>query len=46
LRAADPEKENITKIAQQNGFWHMSQFSQCYKKLFAELPSYTLKQRV
>ena len=43
LRAADPDKENVSTIAQQNGFWHMGQFSASYRKLFAELPSITLK---
>ncbi len=46
LRAADPETNRVSTIAQQHGFWHMGQFSSSYRKLFAELPSYTLKQRV
>ena len=44
LRAADPEKKQVSEIAQQHGFWHMGQFSASYRKLFAELPSETLKQ--
>ena len=44
LRVADPDKEKVSTIAQLNGFWHMGQFSSIYKKLFAELPSETLKQ--
>jgi AraC family ethanolamine operon transcriptional activator len=44
LRTADPDKENVSVIARQHGFWHMGQFSSNYRKLFAELPSHTLKQ--
>ena len=44
LRLATPELDRITMIAQQHGFWHMGQFSASYRKLFAELPSETLKQ--
>jgi AraC family ethanolamine operon transcriptional activator len=44
LRIADPDKEKVSTIAQLNGFWHMGQFSSSYKKLFAELPSETLRK--
>ena len=44
LRAAYPENVKVSEIARQNGFWHMGQFSASYRKLFAELPSETLKQ--
>lgn len=44
LRQAIPEKDQVSRIAQQHGFWHMGQFSSSYRKLFAELPSETLKQ--
>ncbi|MFC1560350.1 helix-turn-helix domain-containing protein [Pseudomonadota bacterium] len=43
LRAANPETSQIVELARQNGFWHMSAFSSDYKKLFAELPSETLR---
>ncbi len=43
LRKAEPVNGIISEIAQQYGFWHMGQFSADYKKLFAELPSKTLK---
>lgn len=45
LRLADPNRNRVSTIAQQQGFWHMGQFSSSYRKLFAELPSETLKQR-
>jgi AraC family ethanolamine operon transcriptional activator len=45
LRAAEPDIEKVTTIAQQSGFWHMGQFSSGYKKLFAELPSETLRKQ-
>ena len=44
LRQAVPVKDQVSRIAQQHGFWHMGQFSASYRKLFAELPSETLKQ--
>lgn len=34
---------NINDIAAQWGFWHLSQFTVDYKRLFGELPSQTLK---
>lgn len=43
LRLAAPETNQVSSIAQQHGFWHMGQFSASYRKLFAELPSITLK---
>jgi len=43
LRAADPETNQVSTIAQQHDFWHMGQFSSSYRKLFAERPSETLK---
>ena len=43
LRAADPQANQVSAIAQQHGFWHMGQFSSSYRRLFAELPSTTLK---
>ncbi len=44
LRQAVPVKDQVSRIAQQHGFWHMGQFSASYRKLFAERPSDTLKQ--
>jgi AraC-like DNA-binding protein len=43
LRMAAPDTNQVSGIAQQHGFWHMGQFSASYRKLFAELPSTTLK---
>jgi AraC family ethanolamine operon transcriptional activator len=37
------ESTNISEIAAQWGFWHLSQFTVDYKRLFGELPSQTLK---
>lgn len=34
---------NVSDIAMDWGFWHLSQFTQDYKKLFGELPSQTHK---
>ncbi|ANF83441.1 hypothetical protein A3K93_14540 (plasmid) [Acinetobacter sp. NCu2D-2] len=39
------ENACISNIAAQWGFWHLSQFSVDYKKLFGETPSQTLTQR-
>lgn len=39
------EIETVTMIARRWGFWHMSQFSMDYKKLFLELPSCTLARK-
>lgn len=42
-RADKPQ--TIGDLAAQWGFWHLSQFSLDYKRLFGELPSDTLKRR-
>jgi len=44
LRMADAGNEKVSIIALQHGFWRMGQFSASYHKLFAELPSQTLKK--
>ena len=43
LRKENQKKHTVSEIARQHGFWHMGQFSSDYKKMFAELPSETLK---
>jgi len=43
LRRSNPGKGTISEIARLHGFWHMGQFGADYKKIFAELPSETLK---
>ena len=43
LRKSNAGKGTISEIARLHGFWHMGQFSADYKKIFAELPSETLK---
>ena len=45
LRNADPTATSVTALAIGWGFWHMGQFAKDYKRLFAELPSETLKKR-
>lgn len=46
-RALHNSNENacISNIASNWGFWHLSQFSMDYKRLFGESPSQTLSQR-
>ena len=45
LRVTDSKIGRITEIARQHGFWHMGALGVDYKKLFAELPSETLKHQ-
>ena len=45
LLAANPAETNLSAVCQRFGFLHQSQFAADYKKLFAELPSETLKSR-
>jgi AraC family transcriptional regulator, ethanolamine operon transcriptional activator len=42
LKAADPSRTTVTKIATQFGVWHFGRFAQDYRSLFGELPSETL----
>ena len=42
LLSADRSQRNITKIATDYGFVHLSRFAAQYQKLFGELPSETL----
>ena len=44
LRVADPASKSVTALASNWGFWHMGQFGRDYKRLFAELPSETMKK--
>lgn len=44
LKNANQYNNQVTQIAQQNGFTHMGQFSAYYKKLFLECPSDTLRE--
>ena len=43
LQKANPYTNQVSQIAQQNGFLHMGQFGAYYKKMFGERPSDTLK---
>ena len=44
LFTANPVGTKVADVAYRRGFWHMGQFSADYKRLFAELPSETLKK--
>jgi len=44
LRKTQPGAALVSEIARQHGFWHMSDFSAGYKKLFNELPLSTLNR--
>jgi len=41
---ADPTIESVEKIAYEYGFTHMGRFSNHYKSMFGNTPSYTLKK--
>jgi len=45
LVQADPARGKIADVAQQWGFFHLSQFAADYRRMFGELPSDTLKRR-
>jgi AraC-like DNA-binding protein len=42
LLQSDPGETLVKIVAYQHGFWHLSQFSQDYRRLFGEAPSATL----
>ena len=44
LLTADRRTTNVTSIALQIGFWHLSQFAQDYRTMFGESPSETLRR--
>lgn len=44
LRAAPGGRLKVQDAAARWGFWHLSQFSHDYRKLFGELPSQTLER--
>ncbi len=46
LLLADSKTATVNDIAQKYNFFHMSYFSQEYKKLFSETPSQTLIQKI
>lgn len=43
LLVSDPAEVSVCTQATQNGFHHLSRFSQQYRQLFGELPKDTLK---
>ncbi|WP_353667100.1 helix-turn-helix domain-containing protein [Marinomonas sp. THO17] len=43
--ASTTQRVNISQVAAQWGFWHLSQFAKDYKQLFGEQPSQTLNWR-
>lgn len=44
LKKADPTAATVMNIANQSGFWSLNHLAQDYQKLFAELPSQTLRK--
>jgi AraC family ethanolamine operon transcriptional activator len=44
LFASNPRDARVAEVAHRQGFWHMGQFASDYKRLFAELPSMTLRK--
>ena len=44
LLAGNPADTSVSEIAGRRGFWHMGQFGRDYRRLFAELPSETLRR--
>ncbi|MFZ3141193.1 helix-turn-helix domain-containing protein [Polaromonas sp.] len=45
LRESFPESRTVRDVAADWGFWHFSQFSSDYRKLFGQSPSESLRQR-
>ncbi|CAN5172498.1 helix-turn-helix domain-containing protein [soil metagenome] len=45
LRQRLPDARTVGDVAAQWGFWHLSQFSSDYRKLFGQSPSESLRQR-
>jgi AraC-like DNA-binding protein len=43
LLQADPSKSTVTRIVTDHGFWELGRFSVCYRALFGESPSETLR---
>lgn len=43
LRSMDPCETSVYDVAARWGFWHFGHFSADYKRMFAELPSETLR---
>ncbi len=46
LLDADPQHEQVSKIAYDHGFNHLGRFSDDYRQFFGELPSSTLKNPI
>jgi AraC family ethanolamine operon transcriptional activator len=43
LLKSNPDSTSITEVANELGYWHMSQFAATYRRQFGELPSQTLR---
>lgn len=44
LLKAYPDETTVGEVAGKHGFWHMGQFGRDYRRMFAELPSETLRR--
>ena len=45
LREGDRSDTRVNDVAHRWGFWHVGQFAADYRRLFAELPTRTLRKR-
>jgi AraC-like DNA-binding protein len=44
LLQSDPTKSTVTGVVTNHGFWELGRFSVCYRSLFGESPSETLRR--
>jgi AraC-like DNA-binding protein len=44
LLRSDPSKSTVTSVITDHGFWELGRFSVCYRALFGESPSETLRR--
>ena len=46
LRQSMPDAQTVGEVAAHWGFWHLSQFSSDYRKLFGQSPSQSLRREM